>query len=394
MQPLEGIRVIDVSQVQAGPFCAMMLGDLGADIIKIEEPGIGDPTRTQGPFLQGESSGYLGLNRNKRSVSVNLRHPKGQKLVQDMVKQADVFLENSKPGVMERLNLGYEKLSALNARLIYCSISGWGSDGPYADRPGFAMTAEAVAGVMSLTGEPGGEPMRIGYSLLDPVGAVFAFGGIVSALYARERTGKGQKVETSLLEAAVATLIVPGYAYLCSGQLPKRMGTEHEWNVPIKSYKTKDSYIMLVGWGARQWQKCCEALGIGELADDPRLKTPSDRANNRDIINNLIQEKLLTRSTAEWDAIFTEAGVACAPICNLAEVFSHPQVLHRQMLTSLDHPKLGKVPQIGMPVKYSETPGEIRRHPPGLGEHTEEVLRELLHLLPDEIAALRGEEAI
>lgn len=376
--PLDGIRVIDVTRALAGPFCTMLLGDQGAEIIKIEQPGYGDDTRHQGnPRIGSENTAFLAVNRNKKSVTLNLRDPEGQRLARELIRRADVFVENFRPGKAEELGLGYEQLRAENPRLIYCSISGWGADGPYAHKAGYATTAEAAGGLMSITGERDGPPVKIGVSLIDNLTGLFAKDAITAALYSRERTGLGQKVDTSLLEATVATLSMAATAYLMAGVLPRRLGSEHEWNVPWKAFRTRDGYIVLACSSEGQWRKLCVALQRPDLATDPRFETMELRSRNREALYAILDEIVARRTTDEWLVLADRVGAAAAPVNTLDRVFSDPQVLHRQMVLTVRHSTLGDIPQLGHAQKFSSTPTEIRLPPPTLGEHTYEVLQSL-----------------
>lgn len=393
--PLRGVRVIDVTRALAGPFCTMLLGDQGAEVIKIEEPGTGDTTRHQGnPRIDGENTAFLAVNRNKKSVTLNLRHREGQRLARALVRRADVFVENFRPGKAEEYGLGYDDLRAENPRLIYCTISGWGPDGPDAHKAGFAATAEAAGGLMSITGERDGPPVRIGVSIIDNLAGLFAKDAITAALYARERTQRGQRIDTSLLESTVAILSMAATAYLLGGVVAGRWGSEHEWNVPWKAFRTRDGYLMIAAGSEGTWRALCRALDAPALAADSRFATMELRARNRRALYEILESIVAARTSAEWLRVMDETGVAAAPINTIDQVFRDPQVLHRQMLQRIGHTTLGDIAQVGHAQKFSETPAAIRLPPPVLGEHTDEVLAEMAGCSPDDLRTLRTQGAI
>lgn len=375
--PLDGVRVIDVTRALAGPFCTMLLGDQGAEVIKIERPGVGDDTRQMSHARLGsENIGFLAVNRNKKSVELDLQSAEGAARAQQLVASADVFVENFRPGKAEQLGLGWETLQALNPRLIYCSISGWGSDGPYAARGGYAATAEALGGLMSVTGERDRPPVKIGVSIIDNLTGLYAKDAITAALLARQRTGRGQRIETSLLESTVSILSLSAYAYLMGGVVAERWGSEHQWNVPWKSFRTADGWLVIACSSEAQFAKIAEALGRPELSTDERFATMTARQRNRAELYAIMDPILLGRSTTDWLNALDAAGAAAAPINTIDQVFEDPQVLHRDMLLSVEHPSLGEIPQVGHAQKFSDTPAVIRRPPPVLGEHNAEVLED------------------
>ncbi len=392
--PLAGIRVLDLTRALSGPYCTMLLGDHGADIVKIEKPGRGDDTRHQGnPRLGDENSAFLAVNRNKKSVTVDLRTPQGVDIIRRLATESDVVVENFRPGTTDRMGIGWEDLKKINPRLVYCSISGWGGDGPYAARGGYASTAEAAAGLMSVTGERGGAPVKVGVSIIDTLTGLFAKDAVTSALLAREKSGEGQKVEVSLLESTVSILTMTAAAYLMGGVVAEAWGSEHEWNVPWKTYKTSDGYLVIASSSEQQWVKICAGMGREDLIDDERFASMAARLANRDELNELMDGILATRPTAEWERIFDETGAAVAPVNRIDQVFKDPQVLHRQMLQSVEHQTLGEIPQVGHAQKYFGSPLRIELPPPVLGAHTEEVLGTLGYS-SEEIATLREANAI
>ncbi|TAN34698.1 CoA transferase [bacterium] len=393
--PLAGIRVVDVTRALAGPFCTMLLGDQGAEVIKIEQPGVGDTTRHQAnPSVQGENSAFLAVNRNKKSVTLDLRKPEGQRIARELIRRSDVFVENFRPGKAADYGLDSERLLAENPRLIYCSISGWGPDGPYAHKAGYAATAEAISGLMSMTGERDGPPAKLGVSIIDNLTGLFAKDAITAALYARERSGRGQRVDTSLMESATAVLSMAASSYLIGGVVAGRWGSEHEWNTPWKALQTKDGWLMLAAGSEGTWRQLCEALGIPEMATDPRFTSMGSRAEHRGELYTILERIIATRTTAEWLAVMDATGTAAAPVNTVDEVFKDPQVLHRQMLLKVKHATLGEIPQVGFAEKFSDTACVIQLPPPVLGAHTEEVLRELAGCTPERIQDLRSQQVI
>jgi len=378
MRPLDGIRVVDLTRFLAGPYCTQELGDFGADIIKIEARD-GDPSRYQTlrPELEGDSYFFAAANRNKRSVTVDVRTETGREIIRRLVRGADVFVENFRPGVMERLGLGPQTLRTENPRLIYCSITGFGSTGPYSQRPGFDQVGQGMSGFMSITGQEPTGPTRAGIALADLTCAMTACRGILFALLARGRTGQGQEVRVAILDSMVALLTWSAGMYFETGAPPGVAGNHHPLSAPFGVYHAKDGPFNLAAGNERMWVRLCETLGRPELAHDPRFRTTNDRVAHRAELDAILGEVFRTRTRAEWVAHLNERGVACGPIYNLAEVFQDPQVRHQQMLVEMPHPVHGRVKLLGMPIKLSETPGAFRLTPPLLGEHTDAVLREI-----------------
>ena len=388
--PLKGVRVIDCSRVLAGPYAAMVLGDLGADVIKVERPGRGDDTRAWGPpFAGGESAYYLSINRNKRSMTLNLKSPEGKAILKQLVAEADVLIENFKTGDFDRMGIGYEALREVNPGLIYCSITGYGTTGPYASKPGYDFMLQAEGGIMSITGPADGEPYKVGVAIVDVTAGLYAANAIQAALRYKEKTGKGQKVEVSLFESQIAWLINVASAYLVSGEQPKRYGNAHPNIVPYETFPTADGYIAAGAGNDAQFARFCKVLGLEDLPDDPRFKTNADRVNNRHVLIPLLRERFRTRKTDEWIAALEAASIPCAPINTLDRVFAHPQTRAREMLVEVEHPTIGQLKMVGLPYKLSDTPLGIYRHPPLLGEHTDEVLGELGYS-PADIEDLRA----
>jgi formyl-CoA transferase len=391
MLPLDELLVIDLSRVLAGPYCTMMLADLGARVVKVEQPGSGDDTRAWGPpFLAGESAYYLSVNRNKLGITLNLKNERGREIIRDLLEHADVVVENFKLGTMEAWDLGYESLHALNPRLIYCNISGYGTDGPEAGKPGYDFITQAEAGLMSITGLEDGPPMKVGVAISDITAGMFAANGILAALHARQRTGKGQRVDVSLLEAQVAWLANVGEGYLVSGKRPQRYGNAHPTIVPYEVFRARDDYFALGVGNDAQFRKLCQMIGRPLLADEPRFATNPARVQNRGELVPQVQAEFDKQASAFWLERLAEAGIPAGRIRSIDQVLTDPQVLHRQMVVEVEHPTAGKVKLLGVPYKFSETPAEVRTAPPLLGQHTEEVLATLLGMNAEEIASLQA----
>lgn len=396
--PLAGLRVLDLSRILAGPSCTQLLGDLGADVIKIERPGRGDDTRAWGPpFVRGEdgerleSAYYLCANRNKRSVALDLSQPEGAALVRRMAEQCDVVVENFKVGALARYGLDYAALSERSPRLVYCSITGFGQTGPRSDQAGYDFLIQAMGGIMSLTGEPDGRPMKVGVGVADVVCGMYAAVAILAALRERDRSGRGQHIDLALYDAQLAWLINAGASYLVSGRVPARHGNAHPHIVPYQTFVASDGEIALAVGNDDQFARLCRVMGRDELAADPRFAKNAGRVEHRDVLVPLLEEAIASRPSAFWiDALRVE-GVPCGPVQDLAQAFGDPQARARGMRITMDHPHAagGTVDLIGNPLELSETPVTYRRRPPDLGEHTAEVLRELLGLGDDELAALR-----
>ena len=394
VRPLEGIKVLDLSRALAGPYCTMMLADMGAEIIKLEIPGRGDDSRAWGPpFIEGESAYFMSVNRNKKSLTLNLKKEKSREIIHKLIKQADVLLENFRPGTMEKLILSYEVVKRLNQNIIYCSISGFGQDGPYRLLPGMDQVLQGMGGLMSITGEPGGPPIKVGVAVADIAGGMFAAYGIVVALFNREKTGDGQSIDLSLLDCQVAWLTYRAGSFFASGEIPKPLGSGHPVIVPYQAFKAKDAYINIAVGNDQLWQKFCEAVGLKNVTNDVKFSTNAKRVENRDEIVKIIGNLIKTKKGEEWLKILTDAGVPCGPINNLAKIFSDPQVLHRQMVHDLTHPKAGNIKVTGIPIKLSDTPGEILTAPPVLGQHSEEILKNLGYN-SQEIKEFRNEKTI
>src|SRR3990172_4913760 len=377
MQPLTGIKVLDLSRVLAGPYCTMVLGDLGAEVIKVEPPE-GDETRGWGPpFAGGESAYYLCVNRNKRGMVVNLKTEAGKNILRELAMQSDVLVENFRPGTLEKFGMDYESACALNPRLVYCSITGFGQTGSMRDKPGYDFMIQAMGGVMSITGEPEGEPMKAGVAIADLFAGQNAVIAILAALQARHLTGAGQHLDISLFDSQLGWLANVASNYLISGNLPRRYGNAHPNIVPYQSFQASDGWFVIAVGNDRQFQALCKVIGRSELGINPRFASNSARVENRDELIALFKPIFATRNASEWLDALEKAEIPFGPINNLEQVFSMPLVKEREMLVKMEHPTIGELPLVGSPLKMSETPVEYRLPPPLMGEHTEKVLREL-----------------
>jgi formyl-CoA transferase len=393
--PLAGVRVLDLSRVLAGPYAAMTLGDMGADVIKIEQPGDGDETRAWGPpFAGGESAYYLSVNRNKRGITLNLKHPQGRAILLDLVRHADVLIENFKVGTLERMGLDDATLWQANPRLIHAALTGFGTTGPYAAYPGYDFVAQAMSGIMSITGEPDGAPMKVGVAIVDVTAALFTLNGVLAALYERTSSGRGQRVDCSLLQSALAWLANVGQNYLVSGSPPGRFGNAHPNIVPYQTFNAADRPLAIASANQRQFETLCRLLNRPELVADPRFASNADRLANRDALVALLQEVFVTKSADAWLALLNEGGIAAGPINTVPEAFADPQVAALNVVRTLPHPTAGEIRVVAPPFSLSESEVGPRSAPPLLGQHTAEVLRDVLGRSDDEIAALRADGAI
>src|SRR5215471_15712758 len=389
--PLEDVTVIDLSHALAGPFCSTMLADFGAQVIKLEPRGAGDIARAWGPPLPGgETSYFVSLHRNKRGIEVDLKHPRGKELFFQLVERSDVVLENYRVGALARLGLGYEAASAKTPGIIYCSVSGFGQDGPYRDRAALDLILQAESGMVSVTGEAGGHGVRCGVSIADMTAGMYAAYGIMLALRVKEQTGRGQAIDVSMLEGQLSLLGSMIGGYLADGEAPELMGTAYKALLPYQTFRTRTRDLALAVGSEKLWRIFCPAIGRPELADDPRYRTNADRVQNRESLIAALQETFLTRPYEEWEPILLDKGIPFGAINRIPEVVDHPQVKARGALVDMTHPRAGTVRMVGVPVRLSETPGAVRTPSPTLGEHTEEVLRGLLELPADEIATLRA----
>jgi len=401
---LSHLRVLDLSRVLAGPWASQILGDLGAEVIKVERPQTGDDTRSWGPpFFQGDdgaemSAYFLSANRNKQSLAIDLTHPEGQALIRKLVAESDVVLENFKVGGLKRYGLDYESLKRVNPKLIYCSITGFGQDGPYSNRPGYDFLIQAMGGLMSITGHPDGAPgsgpMKVGVALTDIMTGLYATIGVLAALAHRDRTGEGQHVEAALLDVQVACLANQAMNYLTTGKVPSRMGNAHPNIVPYEDFPTADGNMVLTVGNDQQFARLCGVLGNPEWATDERFATNRARVANRKELIPKLRQATVMRSTREWVEILEGAGVPCGPVNTIDQVFDDPQVKARGMRQEIVHPGLGIVPTVGNPIKLKLTPVEYRTAPPLLGEQSAQILQRIIGLSEQEIEALRASRVI
>ena len=377
--PLAGVRVLDVSQVMAGPYCSMLLADLGADVIKVEPPGTGDQTRgAMGFKMKGsDSMGFLNMNRNKRSITLNLKTEAGKQVFLDLVKTADILVENYRPGVMKKLGIDYPALKAINSGLVYASISGFGQTGPWADRPGFDLMAQAMSGVMSVTGYPDGPPVKAGVPVADIGCALFAVYGILSAYIGKTKSGEGQFIDACLFDSALAFSIWDTAQYWGTGVEPYKLGTANHMSAPYQAMKAADGYFVMGATNQKLWKQLCEHIHRPELFEDSRFKTNPLRLANRLELATELEKTFAQKNSDEWVNLLLAAGIPAGPINTYPEAFNSDHGVHRNMRMEIDHPIEGKVPNIGFAVKMNGTPQQVRRHPPLLGEHNDEILAEL-----------------
>jgi CoA:oxalate CoA-transferase len=393
--PLKNLVVLDLSRVLAGPYCTMVLADMGARVFKIEHPEGGDDSRAFGPFVGGESAYFMSLNRNKLSMTMNLKHPRAKQLFLAMVRHADVVVENFRPGAMERLGLGYETLRDVNPRIVYAAVSGFGHSGPYMLKPCYDIVAQAMGGLMSITGHPDGPPTRVGASVGDITAALFATIGILAALRERDGSGQGQKIDVAMLDCQVAILENAVSRYLTGGEVPGRIGNRHPSITPFSSLATADGWVIVAAGNDSLWARLCGVIGRPDLAADPRFATNGDRTAHWSELEPLLTEAFGARTTAEWLAALEGAGIPSGPINDVAQVINDPQVNARGMIQSVEHPVAGPVAVTTSPVKMSRTPVDREFiSAPGLGEHTAYALGELLGLSLEQVAELRREGAL
>ena len=376
--PLAGLKVIDLSHVMAGPACAMLLADMGADVIKVEKlPGGEDARRMVPPTISDQSAAFLIMNRNKRGIALNLKTEAGRKVLSRLLQDADVLIENYRRGTMEKMGFGYDALHALNPRLIYCSISGFGRTGPYADRGGFDLVTQGMSGLMSITGEgPGCPPVKLGAPVTDITAGILGCVGILAALHSRASTGQGQMVDTSLFEAGIIHTYWQSAICFATGEAPGPMGTAHPLNAPYQAFPVADGWITVGAANQNNWLRMLDVIGAPQLKDDPRFVTNAERMRNLPVLQAELTAFFKTRTSGEWLRLLEEAGVPAGPVLDVRQMQADPQVLAREMVVETMHPTAGKVKSIGLPIKFSETPGSVTRPAPVLGQHTREVLRE------------------
>jgi crotonobetainyl-CoA:carnitine CoA-transferase CaiB-like acyl-CoA transferase len=390
-RPLEGITVLDLSRVLSGPYCTMQLADMGARVIKIERPGLGDDTRAWGPpFVNGESAYFLSINRNKESLTLNFKHPEGRRLLDELIARADILVENFRPGTLDELGLGYEALRAKHPRLIYTSISGFGHSGPLRERAGYDAVLQGEAGIMSLTGPPDACGYKVGVAIADLAAGLFAAQGTLLALYARERTGRGQHVDVAMLDSVAALLTYQAGIYFATGAPPERHGNAHPTVAPYETFQAADGEVVLAAGNDELWRRFCRVAGLDAYAGDPRFATNRDRVRNYGALRPIVADAFSKRTRSEWLEVLNDAGIPAGPVRNLQEVLTDEQLLTREMVHVLQHSSAGPVQVLGIPVKLSATPGDVRRAPPALGEHTEEILTEDLGLAASQITEMRA----
>jgi crotonobetainyl-CoA:carnitine CoA-transferase CaiB-like acyl-CoA transferase len=395
MGALTGIRILDFSRVLAGPFCTMLLADLGAEVIKVENPAGGDDTRQWGPPWAGDLSAYfIAVNRNKRSLTLNLKNAAARQIARDLAGKSDVLIENFRPGGMDEFGLGYGDLRPLNPGLIYCSITGFGQTGPYRERPGYDFAIQAMSGLMSITGEPGGAPMKVGVAVSDLFTGLFAATSILAALHHREKTGEGQYIDLALLDSQIAALANIASNYLVSGDVPIRLGNEHPNIVPYQVFRAADREFIVAVGNDRQFGALCQLVGRPDLADDPRYRTNPRRVENRAALVGELQTIFLTRPSEEWVEGLLAAGIPAGPINDVATALNDPQVAARGLLHTVSDARGDLLRLVGYPAQFSATPAEVHAPPPALGQHTDQVLQEVLGMDAERIAAFRADGAI
>ena len=387
--PLQDIKVIDFSQILAGPFCTMLLADMGADVVKIEKPNGGDDTRRYGPpFIEGESAAFLTLNRNKRSIVLDLKSEQGLAIVRRMLEDADVMIHNFRPGVVDRMGLAYDDVSALNPAIVYCTVSGFGTTGPYSSRAGFDLVAQGMSGLMSINGFPDSPPAKVGVPMADLNTGMFCAYGILTAYINRLSTGRGQHVDASLLESGMAYTLYESATYFATGEVAGPLGSAHRMIAPYQAFATKDGYINIGAANQNNWERMCRAVGREDLLEDERFASNPERMVSIDALTPIMEETFRTQTTAHWVEALEKAGVPCGPIYNIEQVYADPHVQSREMAVELEHPKSGSIRNIGVAVKLHDTPGSVRTPAPILGQHSEEVLDQYGYAESD-IAALK-----
>ena len=393
--PLEDIVVLDFTRVLAGPYCAMILANLGAKIVKVEKPDTGDDSRSFGPYKNGQSAYFVSLNRGKKSIAIDLKKPEGKQIIKELTEVSDVVLENFRPGTMKKLGLSYDVLSKINPRVIYAAVSGFGHSGPYSERPAYDMIAQALGGIMSITGQPGGEPTRVGSSIGDIIAGMFGAIGIISALYERVFTGKGQMVDVAMLDGQVAVLENAIARYAINGEVPGPIGSRHPSITPFGGFKTKDSWVIIACGNQAIWERFCQAVNRGDLLEVEEFKTNEKRTENYQKIKPVLDEITIQKTTEEWLKIFESASVPASAINTVDKLFSDPQVKARKMIIETEQPGMGKIYVAGNPIKLSTLTEEIVTDPaPKIGEHTNEILQSFLNYDDAKIKELRKQEIV
>ncbi|MTI71661.1 MAG: CoA transferase [Firmicutes bacterium] len=388
MKALEGIKVLDLTRVLVGPYCTMILADLGAEVIKVERPEVGDDSRSFSPFIENESAYFISLNRGKKSIDLDLKEPKDKLILEKLIEKVDVIVENFRPGTMEKLGFGYEDIKKINPSIIYASMSGFGHTGPLSKYPAYDMIVQAMGGIMSITGEENSKPVRVGSSIGDITAGLFGTIGILAALNNRSKTNEGQKVDISMLDCQVAILENAIQRYEITGKIPKPLGTKHPSIAPFQAFKSKDSYIIIAAGNDNLFKKMCKAMYIEKIIEDERFKTNKDRLKNQDELINIIEKLTIKKTTKEWIEIFSVKGVPAGPIDTIDKVINNPQVNERDMIVNINHPRIGDMKVAGSPIKLSKTPVEIEKSAPDLGEHKKWVFKHILKLNDNELKEL------
>ncbi len=394
LKPLQDIVVLDLSRVLAGPYSSMMMADYGATMVKIEPPEVGDDSRAFGPFVGKESAYFMSLNRNKRSMTLNLKEPAAKELFRELVKKADVVLENYRPGTMEKFGLGYDELKKINPKIIYAACSGFGQTGPYVHKPAYDIVVQAMGGIMSVTGPEGGEPTRVGASVGDIIAGLFTTIGVMMALFHRDRTGEGQKVDVGMLDCQVAVLENAISRYLVSGEIPQPIGNRHPSITPFAGFTASDGHIIVGAGNDRLWEKLCKLINRCDLLENELFATNLKRTQNVNALKEILDAEFKVKTIDEWMEALEAAGVPCAPINTVDKIINDPQIKAREMIVELEHPVAGHMRVPGVPIKLSATPGSVDTPAPLLGQHTEELLHELLGLSKEQVAELRAKNVV
>lgn len=392
--PLEGIKILSLARALAGPFTTMLLCDLGAEVIKIEDPRTGDIARWNGPFIQGISSYFLSINRGQKSLTLDLRQEKAKKIIFNLAQKVDILVENFRPGVMDRLGFNYRAIAQQNPRIIYASVSGFGQTGPYAQRPAFDMIAQGLGGAISITGEAGRPPVRVGFSIGDIGAALFGAVAILAALQEREKSGKGQWVDVAMVDSQVALCENAFARYLATGDIPQPLGTRHPLLTPFQIFPTKDGSLVLITVREEEWQKFCRLAGREDLLADPRFQSHKDRIANYSVFEPLMNEILKSKTTREWMDILEPGEIMCGPVNNIAQVANDPHIRAREMIVEVEHPRVGKLKVVGTPMKFSRTPCRVKGASPDLNAQAEEILSGYLGMSLEEIEDLREQKVI
>lgn len=392
--PLTGIKVLSFGRILAGPFAAMMLADLGADVIKIEDRKKGDMARSNGPFIEDISSYFLSVNRGKKSMTMDLRHEKAKEIIKKLIQKMDILVENFRPGIMKKMGLEYTAVKKLNPHIIYLSISGFGQQGPYSHKPAFDMVAQGMGGAVSITGEPNRPPVRVGYSIGDMGAALFAVSATLAALYERERSGEGQHIDVAMLDSQVALCENACARYFATGEVPEPIGSRHPIITPFQVFPTQTDEMVVIAFGHGEWEKLCSVIGRKDLIADERFKTVADRTRNHALLEPILCAVFQTRPRNEWLSIFERAGLISSPVNNIEQVVQDPHVRAREMIIEVEHPRLGRLNLVGTPMKFSRTPCQIKKSAPDLGEHNDEILKKELNLSMADIEELRKDKVI